>query len=175
MRDGIRMNFSTADLHDEYFDVLQITEPLFAHFNGKHKFHGRISTLRVFEDVQLIKETLKQEGRGRVLVIDGKSSLRCALIEEKMAQKAIDKGWSGIIINVCIRDSEKIAHMSIGVKAISTSPVEPSSHGEGQKEIDLSFSGVSFHNGDSVYADSDGILICRQACELSLWWRKITC
>ena len=73
----------------------------------------------------------QQEGRGRVLVVDGNRSLRCAFFGDKLAQMTIDTGWSGIIIKGCIRDSEIIATMAIGIEDIAISLVEFASKGEG--------------------------------------------
>ena len=48
--------------------------------------------------------------------MDGGGSLRCALLGDNIAKMAVDNGWSGIVINGCIRDSEDIARMDLGVK-----------------------------------------------------------
>lgn len=66
---------------------------------------------------------LSENGRGKVLVIDGGGSLRCALVGDMVAKDAIKNEWNGIIINGCIRDSEEINQMkNIGIKALNTHP-----------------------------------------------------
>ncbi|KAJ7394428.1 hypothetical protein OS493_000237 [Desmophyllum pertusum] len=35
---------------------------------------------------------------------------------------AFKRGWAGVVINGCIRDSEEIAEIQIGVKALATMP-----------------------------------------------------
>ena len=42
--------------------------------------------------------------------------MRCALLGDNLAANAVKNGWSGIIVNGCIRDSEDIATMDLGVK-----------------------------------------------------------
>ncbi|PKI54708.1 hypothetical protein CRG98_024908 [Punica granatum] len=44
------------------------------------RFAGPISTLKVFEDFILVKELVRTKGQGRVLVVDGEGSQRCAVL-----------------------------------------------------------------------------------------------
>jgi regulator of RNase E activity RraA len=52
---------------------------------------------------------LPKDGHGKVLVIDGGGSLRCALVGDQLAILAQRNGWQGIVVYGCIRDSEPIA------------------------------------------------------------------
>jgi len=158
------MTYKTADLYDKYGDTLQVARPLFNNYGGNSCFHGHAYTLKVFEDFLLIKQTVQQPGEQRVLVIDGGASLRCALLGDKLAAIAVDNNWTGVIINGCIRDSTEINKLDIGVKALNTCPVRPAQLGEGQKEIDIRFAGVTFCMGDYVYADLDGIVVSKTPC-----------
>ena len=79
----------TTDLCDEHPDVL-VAEPVLADFGGAAMFGGRITTLRVFEDNVLVRAALEEPGAGRVLVVDGGGSLRCALVGDLLA--AIGQG-----------------------------------------------------------------------------------
>ncbi|KAK3430034.1 hypothetical protein EUGRSUZ_E01623 [Eucalyptus grandis] len=49
-------------------------------------FLGCVVTLKVFEDNILVGELLEARGEGRVLIIDGGGSLRCALVGGNMIQ-----------------------------------------------------------------------------------------
>ncbi len=86
------------------------------------KFSGPASTVKVFEDNSLVRATLEEPGEGRVLVVDGEGSLRCALVGDMLAILAKDNGWQGIVVFGCIRDSSVIADIDIGVKALNTNP-----------------------------------------------------
>ena len=44
------MTHKTTDLCDEYSDILQVAEPLFADFGGITAFFGPIATVKTFED-----------------------------------------------------------------------------------------------------------------------------
>lgn len=153
------MPIKTADLCDEFEGELQIADPVLKNFGGRRAFHGPISTVKVFEDNALVREALESPGKGRVLVVDGGGSLRCALMGDGMARIAEDSGWAGIIIYGCIRDSAEIARMSIGVKALSLNPRTSVKRGEGQWEVPVSFAGATFRPGEFLYSDDDGLVI----------------
>jgi len=153
------MSFATADLYDEHADKVQVALSIFKDFGGKKKFHGQISTVRVFEDNSLVRTALEEQGIGKVLVVDGGESLRCALIGDLLAKLGKDNGWQGIVVSGCIRDSAVIAMIDIGIKALNTNPRKSVKKGAGERDIPLAFAGVTFKPGDYIYADEDGILV----------------
>ena len=65
------MSFLTTDLCDANEDRVRVVEPMFSSFGGRDSFHGRIATLKLFEDNTLVRKALESPGDGRVLVIDG--------------------------------------------------------------------------------------------------------
>lgn len=157
------MPIKTADLCDGHEDELQIADPVLKNFGGRRAFHGPISTVKVFEDNSLVRDALESPGDGRVLVVDGGGSLRCALVGDSMARIAEDSGWAGMIIYGCIRDSAEIGRMSIGLKALSTNPKRSVKRGEGQWEVPVNFAGVTFRPGEYLYSDEDGLVIAARA------------
>ncbi len=60
---------------------------------GKIRFSGKISTVKCFENNPLVRKTLEEDGHGRVLVVDGGGSLRCALLGDNIAEMAYKNGW----------------------------------------------------------------------------------
>ena len=156
------MSYYTADLWDEYSDELTLLNvPLNAY--GKNRlFHGEVVTLKVYEDNSLVKAELLTNGKDKVLVVDGGGSRRCALVGDNLAQLAIENEWSGIIIYGCIRDSEQINDMDVGIKAIGTCPVKSIKKNEGIKSQDLIIEGTQIKNGDYLYADADGVLLANR-------------
>jgi len=153
------LNYKTTDLCDEHSDILQIADPIFADFGGITTFSGPIATVKTFEDNSLVRSTLESAGEGRVLVVDGGASMRCALLGDNLAQLAIDNDWQGVVVNGCIRDSEDIADMRIGVKALDTHPLKSVKKDYGQTEVPLTFAGITFTPGHYLYADQDGLVI----------------
>jgi regulator of ribonuclease activity A len=150
---------TTADLCDRFPGQVQTAQPLFREYGGVESFAGPIETLQVFEDNTLVRETLETAGRGRVLVVDGGGSLNCALVGGRLAALAHDNGWSGIIVNGAIRDSEEIRRLQVGVRALNACPMRSGKNGAGVRGGALSFAGVTFAPGDYLYADADGIVV----------------
>lgn len=155
------MTFHTADLCDRFSeqDNFQIAEPIFRLFGNKRQFCGQIATLKVFEDNSLVLTTLEQKVMDRVLVIDGGGSRRCALLGDTLAALAVENGWQGIIVYGCIRGSELIDQMPIGVMALNTHPLRSRKHGQGDTNVMITFAGVNFKKDHYLYADSDGIIV----------------
>jgi regulator of ribonuclease activity A len=155
------MSFYTAELCDRFSeqDNFQIAEPVFRLFGNKRQFCGQISTLKVFEDNSLIRETLEEKVEDRVLVVDGGGSRRCALLGDTLAGLAVENGWQGIIVYGCIRGSELINGMPIGVMALNTHPLRSRKHGQGDRDTLITFAGVNFKKDQYLYADNDGIIV----------------
>ncbi|GBG31406.1 Hypothetical Protein FCC1311_076302 [Hondaea fermentalgiana] len=151
---------ATADLCDELEDALQYAQGgLLRDFGGHVAFGGRISTVQCLEDNSKVKEAVAENGKGRVLVIDGGASMQRALVGDQIAIKAAKNGWQGIVVNGCIRDSAAIAKVDIGVKAIGTIPRKTEKRGSGVRDVPVSFAGVLFRPGDVLVADEDGIVV----------------
>ena len=151
---------NTADLCDELGDRALVADPIFYNYGGSTSFHGQIATVKVFEDNTLVRATLETPGHGRVLVVDGGGSLRCALVGDQLAELAITQGWAGIVVYGCIRDSEAIANMPIGLQALGTHPRKSVKKGEGTAAIPATFAGITFTPGSWMVADEDGIVVC---------------
>ncbi len=157
------MHFRTADLCDAHSDKVQIASPGLQHYGKKSQFYGRIITLKLFEDNSLLRDLLDEAGKGRVIVVDGGGSLRCALLGDILATKAVGNGWSGLVINGCIRDSAEINDMDIGIRALGTHPLKSVKQGIGEKGIPVKFACVEFRPGEYLYADEDGILVAPES------------
>ena len=155
------MTFSTADLYDAHESSVQVVLPGFRDYGGRKRFSGPVSTIEVYEDNSLVRSALEEPGEGRVLVVDGGASMRCALVGDKLAQLAMDNGWSGVIVCGCIRDSGVIAGLDLGLKALGTNPRKSVKKNSGERDVTVNFSGITINPGDYIYADEDGILVSR--------------
>lgn len=150
--------FATADLCDAHADEIQICEPVFLAYGGHAAFTGAVSTIKCFEDNSLVREAVAEPGEGRVLVVDAGGSRRCAMLGDLLAAKAVEQGWSGVLLFGMIRDSAAIAAMPIGVRALGTHPLKSVKKGVGERDVPVRFAGVTFQPGDFVYADQDGVI-----------------
>lgn len=153
------MSLATADLYDEYEERVQVAEPLFRGFGATRTFSGPIATVKVHEDNSLVRAELEGPGEGRVLVVDGGGSTRCALVGDLLAELGVKNGWAGIVVYGCIRDSVVMGEIAIGIKAINTNPRKSVKKGFGERDIPVSFAGVTFKPDAYLYADDDGILV----------------
>ena len=156
------MTLSVPDICDDFFDEIQVLEPLFSDYGGARKFCGEIVTLKCFEDNSLVRDLVRSEGKRRVIVVDGGGSLRRAMLGDLLAAKAAENGWQGLLINGCVRDVEILETIDLGVKALNCIPVKTDKRGEGQLDIPVSFAGVHFEPGQFLYADTNGIVVAQQ-------------
>lgn len=152
----------TADLCDENPQAA-VLELEMRDYGGVVVFEGPVSTLRLHEDNKLVGEALREAGQGRVLVVDGGGSRRCALVGDNLAQRAVDNGWAGIVVYGCIRDAEQIGTIGIGLKALGTHPRKTVKRGEGQRDEPVRFGGLTIRPGDQLYADRDGVVVVATA------------
>jgi regulator of ribonuclease activity A len=150
---------ATADACDEQPDRAQACELQLRQFGGVRSFEGAISTVRCLEDNVLVKKRVSQPGHGRVLVVDGGGSLRCALLGDNVATLARDNGWAGVVLNGCVRDVAALAGLELGIKALGTSPRRSRKDGTGEVDIPVHFGGVTFEPGALLYGDDDGIVV----------------
>lgn len=153
------MEFQTADLCDANEGTIRVVAPMFRSYGGRKAFGGAIATLKVFEDNSLVRTALEGPGNGKVLVIDGGGSMRCALVGDQLGVLAVKNGWAGVIVYGCIRDSRAIGTMALGAFALGTHPLKSIKKGVGEADIPVTFGGVTFVPGEYVYADEDGVVV----------------
>jgi regulator of ribonuclease activity A len=157
------MTFKTPDLCDQFEaelgKTIRVVAPMFQIYGGKRRFSGQIVTLKIFEDNSLVREAFAENGHGKVLVIDGGGSLRCALVGDQLAILAEKNGWAGAVVYGCIRDAEDINGINIGVRALNTHPQKSIKKGVGDRHLPVSFGGVTFTPGEFIYADEDGVIV----------------
>jgi len=138
--------------------TLRVFDPGLIALGARSAFMGQAATLKVFEDNSLIADAVKTAGNGRVLVVDAGGSLRCAVFGGNLAAAAAKNGWAGVVIYGCARDSAEIAAVDLGVRALALHPRRSVKRGEGQRDLAVTFLGVTVKPGDWIYADVDGVL-----------------
>ena len=155
------MTFTTAALCDAHSERghLQIAEPLLKSYGGQTSFCGQITTVKAFEDNNLLRTVLEEKVENRVLVFDGGGSHRCAMLGEDLARLAIANGWQGIVIHGCIRNSAIINQLPIGIRALHTHPLKSHKKDHGDRDLLVTFAGINFKQNHFLYADADGIIV----------------
>jgi len=149
----------TTDLYDRFGESARVLPPVFVDFGGRVSFSGRVVTVKCFEDNSRIKEFAAAPGRGRVMLVDGGGSLRCALLGDLIAADAVKNGWEGIVIHGCVRDRAALRELPIGIKALAATPRKSVRRNEGQTGLEIVIGGVSCREGDLLHADEDGVLL----------------
>jgi regulator of ribonuclease activity A len=157
------LNIILPDLCDEYPELVRVLEPMFANFGGVEAFGGEIVTIKCHEDNSLVADMVAETGHGKVLVVDGGGSLRCGLLGDNLALKAVENGWQGIVVYGCIRDVDIIGQLELGVQALATHPMKSVKRGSGLRGETLKIGGVDIIPGEYLYADNNGVLVADKA------------
>ena len=150
----------TTDICDHHIDEIQIAEPIgLKSYGGRREFSGQIETVKCYEDNTFVRAALEKNGQGKVLVIDGGGSTRCALLGDNIAELAQQNQWNGVLVYGSIRDSAAVAKIDIGILALGTHPKKSAKNKEGMTHLKIHFAGVDFIPDDFIYVDEDGIVI----------------
>ena len=134
----------------------------FQSYGARKTFAGQIVTVKCYEDNSRVKELLATDGTGKVLVVDGGSSMRCALMGDMIAESAVKNHWNGVVIYGCVRDVDAIAELDLGVHALASIPQKSNRKGIGEVDVSLYFGSVTFNSGDYLYADNNGIVVAKE-------------
>ena len=95
-------------------------------------------------------------------MIDGGGSLRIALMGDEIAHIAHRHNWAGAIIFGAVRDTEMLDTMDFCVRALGTAPRRATVSTVPERDMPVSFGDVTFHSGDWVAADQDGVIVSRE-------------
>jgi regulator of ribonuclease activity A len=151
---------NTTDLCDDFISELKIAKPIgFKDFGNKKSFYGKIVTVKVFENNPLVRQTLSENGAGKVLVVDGGGSDKYALMGDNIAELAKNNSWAGIVIFGAIRDSKAISKLDIGVKALYLNPQKSGKNNVGELNVKVTFADIDFLPDEYIYCDEDGIVV----------------
>lgn len=156
------MSFKTTDLCDDYGDKARVLAPIFQDLGGRRDLSGKAVTVKCFEDNSRIKELSTEPGQGRILVVDGGASNRCALLGDVIAEDLVKNGWAGALIYGYVRDRAVLEKLPIAIKALGVSPRKSVKRSEGQVGDPLTFAGQTILSGDQLYGDDDGVVILNE-------------
>ncbi|WP_087022121.1 putative 4-hydroxy-4-methyl-2-oxoglutarate aldolase [Thaumasiovibrio subtropicus] len=155
------------DLCDVYPDDVQWLPMQWQSYGATKIFSGEIVTLRCYHDNSYVKKWVNEPGNGRVLFVDGSGATQRALLGDMLAEKALENGWAGIVINGVIRDAGAIGKMAIGVMALGTCPIKTEKRDKGEEQIALRVHEIAVSPGNYLYADLNGVVISQTALDLS--------
>lgn len=156
------MNIQTADLCDENKDKeIQVLSSKFKNYGGLKNFSGEIVTVKLDKSNWLLLEMLRDEkGDGKIVVVDNSQEF-FGVVGDKLMTFAKNNNWTAIILNGYVRDTDETKNIDVGLFAIGTCPLRNFDKTISSRGIELNFEGVTFNNGDYIYADNDGVIISK--------------
>jgi regulator of ribonuclease activity A len=149
---------ATTDLSDAN-DGLAYPAPVLSSFGGMRAFRGPMATVRLYEDNVVFVQALESVLPGTVIVVDGGGSTRCALMGDRLAGIAAERGIPGVILNGCVRDTAELGAMPVGVLALAAHPKKSFKRGDGERDVPVAFAGAVWTPGHHVYVDADGVVL----------------
>lgn len=156
------MDFFTADICDEHPDKVYVLDNEFKNYGAKQKVWGRVITVKLDRNNnELIKILRDENGSGKIVVVDVESEY-FAVVGENLMKFANNNNYEAIIVNGFVRDTLQIKDIPVALFAKGTCPRKYIPITDAKRGIELSFFGVSFNEGDYVYADSDGIILTKE-------------
>jgi len=156
------MNFFTADICDEHPDKTYVLDNEFKNYGGKEKVQGTVVTIKLDRNnSELIKILRDEDGTGKIVVVDVENEY-FAVVGENLMKFAFKNNYEAIIVNGYIRDTFQIKDIPVGLFARGTCSRKYIPITKGERDLELSFCGVTFNNEDYIYADTDGIILTKE-------------
>jgi len=107
-----------------------------------------------------VKDIVKENGKGKVLLIEHTGSKLCSMVGDQIVNQAFDNKWNGIITNGHIRDIEIIKDIDIGVYAKNSFPLKTDkSRGVGIINVPVTFGSININPDDWIYVDANGWVV----------------
>jgi regulator of ribonuclease activity A len=156
------MNIQTADLCDDNKDKnIQVLSAKFKNYGGLKRFSGQIVTVKLDKSNWLLLEMLRDEnGEGKIVVVDNSQEFY-GVVGDKLMAFAKNNNWTAIILNGYVRDTDETKNIDVGLFAVGTCPLRNFEKTNSDRGIELNFEGVTFNDGDYIYADNDGVIITK--------------
>lgn len=159
------MKFYTTDLCDKYPEHVRVLDPILKSYGGAKRVMGQIVTVKLSGSNKTLIELLKSEGAGQIAVVDVDATYT-AVVGDNLMKFAFENNWAGIIINGYVRDTKNTKEIDVGLFALGTCPKKTMEVKEGSLHVKINFGGISFEEGDYLYADRDGIIVSSMPLEM---------
>ena len=156
------MTFFTADICDEHSERVAVLGPGYRNFGGASRCEGEVVTLRLDRNnADLVALLRDVDGAGKVVVVDVDAAYY-AVVGENLMNFAHQNHYAGIVVHGYVRDTAQIADIPVALYALRTCPRKSIPVTAGEQGVTLSLGGTEVRNGDYLYADVDGIIVCRE-------------
>ena len=155
-------NIHTADLCDENQDKdIKVLPSKFKNYGGLKRFYGQIETIKLDKSNWRLLEMLRDEdGKGRIVVVDNAQEF-FGVVGDRLMAFAATNNWEAIILNGYVRDTDETKNINVGLFAIGTCPLRNFEKNSSSRGEEITFEGITFNQGDYIYADNDGVIISK--------------
>ncbi|SHI43480.1 hypothetical protein [Wenxinia saemankumensis] len=148
----------TADLYDDHHKRVEVIDLQFRSFGGVETFFGPAAVLETHHDHEPVLAALSEPGKARVLVVAAQGSLTVGVMGDRLAARAVENGWRGVIVDGAIRDSLGMEPLPLGVRARGTTARRGWAPGPSRRGGPVTIGGVQIRDGDWIYADRDAVM-----------------
>ena len=153
------MAFFTADICDEHSEITAVLGPGFSNYGGAEKCQGDVVTQKLNRNnTDLITLLRDEDGSGRVVVVDVDAAYY-AVVGENLMKFALQNNYAGIVVNGYIRDTLQIRNIPVALYALGTCSRKSIVPTSGERNIPLSFGGITITPGQYLYGDTDGVIV----------------
>ena len=76
--------------------MLNVSNKRFLRYGKSNILNGEIETVFCTDDNSLVKSTLAEDGRGKILVIDAVGVNHVSMIGDQIAAEAVKNNWQGV-------------------------------------------------------------------------------
>ena len=153
------MTIFTADICDAHSDRVGVLAPGYHNFGGAPACEGEIVTQQLDRNnSDLISLLRDEDGTGKVVVVDVGQAYY-AVVGENLMKFAHRNNYAGIVVNGYIRDTAQIRDIPVALYALGTCPRKFIPATRGERNIRVTFGGITFTPGDYLYADTDGVIV----------------
>jgi regulator of ribonuclease activity A len=137
-----------------------------SNYGGRRAFSGQIVTLKLFEDNSLVREALPRTARA-----PGAGDRRRGFGALRPGRRPAGHRWR---TRTAGQDSSStaasgirrtISGIDIGMLALATHPLKSIKKGVGDRDLAVSFGGVTFRPEEWIYVDPDGVVVSDQALD----------
>lgn len=159
---GPTMSVFTADICDEHSDAVSVLDPGYHNYGGAAACQGEIVTQKLDRNnSDLIALLRDEDGSGKVVVVDVQQAYY-AVVGENLMKFAQRNHYAGILVNGYIRDTAQIREIPVALYALGTCPRKSIPVTRGERNVPVTFGGITFKPGDYLYADTDGVIVTRE-------------
>lgn len=110
-------------------------------------------------DNRALHQALDAALPGDVVVVNGGGDRSRALLGELIAERALNRGIRGMVVDGAVRDVDELRDLGFPVWAAGVSPAGPYKDGPGHIGVPVAIGGAVCATGDIVVADGDGVFV----------------